>query len=192
MKLSHVFGAALLGLTATAHAATYEIDAAHTNARFAIDHFNTSTNVGDFFGLTGSMEFDKEARKGKIDITIPIDSLQTGSEAFTGHLKSANLFNAEAHPNMRFESTKFNYVGKGKSRKLSSVDGNLTLLGQTHPVRLKADKFNCYDSPMAKAEVCGGDFSTTIDRTKWGMDYLVAMGMAKKVRIDIQVEAVKQ
>ena len=192
MKLSHVFGAALLGLTATAHAATYEIDAAHTNARFAIDHFNTSTNVGDFFGLTGSMEFDKEARKGKIDITIPIDSLQTGSEAFTGHLKSADLFNAEAHPNMRFESTKFNYVGKGKSRKLSSVDGNLTLLGQTHPVRLKADKFNCYDSPMAKAEVCGGDFSTTIDRTKWGMDYRVAMGMAKKVRIDIQVEAVKQ
>ncbi len=192
MKLSHVFGAALLGLTATAHAATYEIDAAHTNARFAIDHFNTSTNVGGFFGLTGSMEFDKEARKGKIDITIPIDSLQTGSEAFTGHLKSADLFNAEAHPNMRFESTKFNYVGKGKSRKLSSVDGNLTLLGQTHPVRLKADKFNCYDSPMAKAEVCGGDFSTTIDRTKWGMDYLVAMGMAKKVRIDIQVEAVKQ
>ena len=192
MKLSHVFGAALLGLTATAHAATYEIDAAHTNARFAIDHFNTSTNVGDFFGLTGSMEFDKEARKGKIDITIPIDSLQTGSEAFTGHLKSADLFNAEAHPNMRFESTKFNYVGKGKSRKLSSVDGNLTLLGQTHPVRLKADKFNCYDSPMAKAEVCGVDFSTTIDRTKWGMDYLVAMGMAKKVRIDIQVEAVKQ
>lgn len=192
MKLSHVFGAALLGLTATAHAATYEIDAAHTNARFAIDHFNTSTNVGSFFGLTGSMEFDKEARKGKIDITIPIDSLQTGSEAFTGHLKSADLFNAEAHPNMRFESTKFNYVGKGKSRKLSSVDGNLTLLGQTHPVRLKADKFNCYDSPMAKAEVCGGDFSTTIDRTKWGMDYLVAMGMAKKVRIDIQVEAVKQ
>lgn len=192
MKLSHVFGAALLGLTATAHAATYEIDAAHTNARFAIDHFNTSTNVGGFFGLTGSMEFDKEARKGKIDITIPIDSLQTGSEAFTGHLKSADLFNAEAYPNIRFESTKFNYVGKGKARKLSSVDGNLTLLGQTHPVRLKADKFNCYDSPMAKAEVCGGDFSTTIDRTKWGMDYLVAMGMAKKVRIDIQVEAVKQ
>lgn len=192
MKLSHVFGAALLGLTVTAHAATYEIDAAHTNARFAIDHFNTSTNVGGFFGLTGSMEFDKEARKGKIDITIPIDSLQTGSEAFTGHLKSADLFNAEAHPNMRFESTKFNYVGKGKARKLPSVDGNLTLLGQTHPVRLKANKFKCYDSPMAKAEVCGGDFSTTIDRTKWGMDYLVAMGMAKKVRIDIQVEAVKQ
>ncbi|MCP3897074.1 MAG: polyisoprenoid-binding protein, partial [Moraxella sp.] len=41
-------------------------------------------------------------------------------------------------------------------------------------------------------EVCGGDFRTTIDITKWDIDYLVAMGKAKKVRIDIQVEAVKQ
>lgn len=45
---------------------------------------------------------------------------------------------------------------------------------------------------MAKTEVCGGDFSTTIDRTKWGMDYLVNVGMAKNVRIDIQVEAAKK
>ncbi|WP_435939595.1 YceI family protein [Moraxella bovoculi] len=90
------------------------------------------------------------------------------------------MFNAEAHPNMRFESTKFNYLGKGKARKLSSVDGSLTLFGQTHPVRLKVNKLNCCDSPMAKAGVCGGDFGTTIERTKWGMDYLVAMGMPKK------------
>ena len=45
---------------------------------------------------------------------------------------------------------------------------------------------------MAKAEACGGDFSTTIDRTKWGLDYLVSAGMSKKVNINIQIEAVKQ
>ena len=32
---------------------------------------------------------------------------------------------------------------------------------------------------MAKTEVCGGDFSTTIDRTKWGVNYLVDAGMTK-------------
>lgn len=193
MKLTHLLGALVaMTVVSSAAAATYEIDAMHTNARFAIDHFKTSTNVGGFYGLTGAMEFDKATQAGKIDITIPVSSLQTGSAHFTDHLKSADLFNADMYPNMRFESTKFNHVGKGKNRKLSSVDGNLTLLGQTHPVRLKAEKFNCYDNPMLKAEVCGGDFSTTIDRTKWGMDYLVAMGMTKKVRIDIQVEAVKK
>lgn len=182
---------ATLFVVGTANATTYEIDPFHTNARFAIDHFNTSTNVGGFYGLTGEMTFNKN-EQSKIDISIPMDSLQSSSSMFTDHLKSADLFNAEQYPTMRFESTKFNYVGRGKNRKLSSVDGNLTLLGQTHPVRLKADKFNCYNSPMANAEVCGGDFSTTIDRTKWGMNYLVDMGMTKNVRIDIQVEAVKK
>ena len=78
------------------------------------------------------------------------------------------------------------------AKKLLSVDGNLTMNGKTAPVKLKADKFNCYQSPMAKAEVCGGDFSTTIDRTKWGLDYLVSAGMSKKVNINIQIEAAKQ
>ncbi|OOR87009.1 hypothetical protein B0181_11325 [Moraxella caviae] len=192
MKAISALLAAAAIITGAAHAATYEIDPFHTNARFAIDHFRTSTNVGGFYGLTGEVEFDEAKRKGSVDITIPVDSLQTGSEQFTKHLKSADLFDAENHPTMRFVSTKFNYVGKGKARKLSSVDGNLTLLGQTHPVRLKAEKFNCYDSPMLNKQVCGGDFSTTIDRTKWGMDYLVAAGMTKKVRLDIQVEAAKK
>lgn len=175
-------------LAAFAAAATYKVDAYHTNARFAIDHFNTSTNVGGFYGLNGTVDFDKAKRQGKIDLTIPVSTLQTGSDRFTGHLKSADLFNAEKFPEMRFVSTKFNYMGS----KLKSVDGNLTLLGKTHPVKLKAEKFNCYNSPMAKAEVCGGDFSTTIDRTKWGMNYLVDSGMSKNVRLDIQIEAVKQ
>lgn len=182
----------LVALVGMANAATYEIDPFHTNARFAIDHFKTSTNVGGVYGLTGEMEFDKAKRTGKIDIELPLANLQSSSKEFTEHLLSADLFDAEKYPTMRFESTKFNYTGKGKARKLSSVDGKLTLLGQTHPVRLHANKFNCYDSPMAKTEVCGGDFSTTIDRTKWGMDYLVNVGMAKNVRIDIQVEAAKK
>ncbi|EEH9767415.1 polyisoprenoid-binding protein, partial [Salmonella enterica] len=33
---------------------------------------------------------------------------------------------------------------------------------------------------------------TQIDRTQWGIDYLVDMGMTKVVDIKIQAEAVKQ
>ena len=89
---------------------------------------------------------------------------------------------------MRFVSTKFHFQDK----KVTEVEGNLTLLGETHPVTLKATKFNCYDSPMLKTQVCGGDFVTTIDRTQWGMNYLVDMGMTKNVEIAIQIEAAKQ
>jgi polyisoprenoid-binding protein YceI len=45
---------------------------------------------------------------------------------------------------------------------------------------------------MLKREVCGGDFETVIDRTQWGIDYGLAYGFSKEVKIVIQVEAVKQ
>ena len=183
-----VLTALMAAAATTAASATYQIDPLHTNARFAIDHFATSTNVGGFYGLTGSLQFDQTKREGSVDLTIPVNSLQSSSSEFTEHLRSADLFHAAQYPHIHFVSTKFNYVGK----KLTSVDGNLTMLGKTHPVKLKAEKFNCYNSPMAKAEVCGGDFSTTIDRSKWGMNYLVDAGMTKKVKLDIQIEAVKQ
>lgn len=187
--MKHILLAAVLAASAgSAVSAVYQIDPHHANARFAIDHFNTSTNVGGIYGLTGTVEFDKDKRQGKVDVSIPLANLQTGSEHFTEHLKSADIFDAAKYPEIRFVSTKFNYRGK----KLLSVDGNLTMHGQTAPVKLKADKFNCYQSPMAKAEVCGGDFSAVIDRTKWGVDYLVKAGMSKQVVLNIQIEAVKQ
>lgn len=171
-----------------ANAANYEVDTFHTNARFTIDHFGISSNVGGIYGLTSNMAFDLAKRTGNINITLPLANLQTGSKEFTHHLQSADLFNAEKFPEMHFESTKFHFNGK----KLAAVEGNLTLLGKTHPVKLTANKFNCYQSPMLKTEVCGGDFSTTIDRTQWGMDYLVKTGMSKNVRIDIQIEVAKK
>ena len=187
MKKTALFLSAALA-AATATAADYKIDPLHTNARFNIDHFATSTNVGGFYGLGGNMKYDAKAKSGSIDIRIPVANLQSSSTNFTGHLQSADLFDAAKYPEMRFVSTRFHFNGD----KVTAVDGKLTLRGQTHDVQLKADKFNCYDSPMLKTQVCGGDFSTTIDRTRWGMDYLVNAGMSKDVRIDIQIEAAKQ
>jgi len=57
---------------------------------------------------------------------------------------------------------------------------------------LKATNFNCYDSPMLKREVCGGDFEATLDRSQIGMNYGLDWGFPKNVRLVIQVEAVKQ
>ena len=180
---------ALLAATAAAAtAADYQIDPHHANARFAIDHFGTSTNVGGFYQLEGTVKFDAAKRSGSIDITIPLNKLQPGSEHFTKHLLSADIFNAEKHPNIRFVSDKFHFVGK----KVSAVSGLLTMNGKTQPVTLKANKFNCYQNPMKKVETCGGDFSATLDRSKWGVNYLVDAGMTKTVGIQIQIEAFKQ
>ena len=179
--------------TATAHAETYQIDPNHANVYFSIDHFGTSTNHGAFTGVKGTVDFDPANRTGSVDIDIPVTSLETGNEQFTNHLKSAEIFNVEQYPNAHFKSTKFYFNGKNKDgvNRVSRVDGQLTLLGQTHPVTLTATKFNCYQSPRLKTQVCGGDFVTSIDRTRWGLDYGTKMGLSKYVKLNIQIEAAK-
>ncbi|EPE8925911.1 YceI family protein, partial [Salmonella enterica subsp. enterica serovar Senftenberg] len=98
------------------------------------------------------------------------------------------ILDAEKYPEIVFKSTKWHF----EDNKPVSIDGLLTMKGVTKSVTLTTTKFGCYMSPIFKAQVCGGDFVTQIDRTQWGIDYLVDMGMTKVVDIKIQAEAVKQ
>ena len=180
--------AALSMGTAQAQSATYVLDPTHTFVTFEIGHFGTSTNRGRFDKKEGTVQFDRAGKTGKVDLTIDATSISTGTPPFDKHLQSADLFNAAKFPTIQFSADQFRFNGD----KVSEVAGKLTLLGQTHPVTLKANTFNCYQRPMLKREVCGGDFETTIDRTQWGMDYGVSFGMPKTVRLIVQAEAIKQ
>lgn len=183
--------AALLGLglaSAQAEPAVYQIDADHTYATFAIDHHGASVNRARFDDVTGTVHFDKEARAGAIDITVQAGSVYSGSKGFDEHLRSADLFDVAQHPTLRFVSERLVFDGD----TLVEVPGQLTLLGQTHPVTLKALQFRCYPNQRAKTEACGGDFEAVLDRTQWGMDYLVRAGMPRSVRIGATIEAFRQ
>ena len=188
LALATAAAAALSTGAAHAEMATYAIDPSHTFATFQISHFGASVNRGRFDKKEGTVQFDRAGKSGKVDVTFDTGSINTGTPAFDKHIKSADMFNAEQHPTMRFVSDKFVFDGD----KVSSVEGKLTMLGKTQPLTLKANQFNCYQSPMLKREVCGGDFEGTLDRTAFGMDYGVQFGFDKNVRIVVQVEAVKQ
>ena len=180
--------AALVALFGGAQASTYAIDPTHTFVTFEVQHFGTSTNRGRFDKKEGTVEFDRASKKGKVELTLDMSSINTGTGPFDGHLKGKDFFNVAEHPTAKFVADKFVFSGD----KVSEVTGSLTLLGKTNPVTLKASNFNCYQNPMLKREVCGGDFETTIARSQWGVDYGVKMGMPDAVKLVIQVEAVKQ
>lgn len=171
-----------------ASAADYAIDPTHTFATFEISHFGASVNRARFDRKEGTVQFDRTAKTGKVDISLDIASVNSGTAAFDKHLQSADIFNAAQFPKARFVSDQFVFDGD----KVSEVRGQLTLLGKTQPVSFKANQFACYQSPMLKREVCGGDFEATIDRTAFGVNYGVDWGFPKNVRIVLQVEAVKQ
>ena len=174
--------------SAQAQSATYAIDPTHTFVTFEIGHFGTSTNRARFDKKQGTVQFDRAGKTGKVEITIDTASVSSGTGAFDKHLQSADILDVAKHPTAKFVADKFTFNGD----KVTEVAGTLTLLGKTNPVTLKATNFNCYDSPMLKREVCGGDFETTITRSQYGVNYGLNWGFPDAVKLVIQVEAVKQ
>jgi polyisoprenoid-binding protein YceI len=187
-SLIAAIAAATLAGAAQAEMKTYKIDPGHTFVTFEIGHLGVSTNRGRWDKKEGTVQFDRAGRSGKVDITIDLASINTGTEGFDKHLRGADFFNTEQNKTARFVADQFSFDGD----KVREVAGSLTMLGRTHPLTLKASNFNCVMHPMLKREVCGGDFEATLDRSAYGMDYGIARGFAKDVRLVIQVEAVAQ
>jgi polyisoprenoid-binding protein YceI len=174
---------------AHAEAATYAVDPTHTFVTFEAKHFNTSTLRGRFDKKEGTVSFDKAGKSGRAEVTFDMTSISTGVPALDTHLKGKDFFNAAESPTAKFVGDKFAFDGAGK---VTSVAGTLTMNGKTQPVTLTAANFNCYENPMLKREVCGGDFETTIQRSQWGVSYGLQYGLPDNIRLLIQIEAVKQ
>lgn len=166
----------------------YVVDPTHTFVTLEVLHFGTSTVRARFDQKDGHVEIDFAARTGTARITIDTASVNSGMPDFDKHLKSRDFLDVGNHREAIFDGTRFVFDGD----RVGAVDGTLTLLGKTHPVSLKAVRFNCYDNPILKARVCGGDFETTIRRSQWGMNWGIDMGIPDEVRLSIQIEAARQ
>src|SRR5690606_1028736 len=188
--VSAVIAAATLALASTAYAAPerYEVEPTHTFIYFEVTHFNTSTVRARFDSTEGFIELDREAKTGAAEMTIDMASIDSGVPDFDKHLKSPDFFDVDKWPEAKFVAQKFNFDGDA----LKSIEGDLTLLGETKPVTLEGKRFNCYDQPVLKAPVCGGDFETVIKRSQWGMNWGIEMGIPDDVRLLIQIEAIRQ
>jgi polyisoprenoid-binding protein YceI len=177
-----------LGGPVRAEMATYGIDPTHTFANFEVMHRGTSLIRGRFDRKEGSLQFDRVAKAGHVEISIEMNSVSTGVPALDREMRSAAFFNADEFPSARFVSEQFLFDGD----KVTEVSGRLTLAGRTAPLTLKATNFNCYFNPLFKREVCGGDFEATLQRSRWGITYGLPEFAPDLVRLRVQVEAIRQ
>jgi polyisoprenoid-binding protein YceI len=186
--------AAILGVLAAtaagsawAQAPNYAIDPLHTFVNYENGHYGTTTNRGRFSMKEGTLFFDRAGQAGKIEIVIDISTVNTGVDFLNRQIQGKDFFNVADFPTGTFVSDKFVFEGD----KVAEVQGQLTLLGKTHPVRLKSTKFNCYMNPLLNREVCGGDFEAKIQRSQWGVTWGLQFGFEDDVKLLIQVEAIK-
>lgn len=187
MKLQFLIATLLATSTASAMAATYNIDPSHTYPSFEADHMGLSVWRGKFDKTSGTVTLDRGARTGGLDITIDAASIDFGFEKMNSHAKSADMFNVEKFPTVSYKSKSFKFEGD----RLVGVEGELTMLGVTKPVALTVNKFNCIMHPRLKREVCGANATAEFKRTDFGLNYAIAGGFAPEVKLAIQVEAIK-
>src|SRR5690606_36997051 len=97
---------------------------------FDIDHRGYSVMLGRFSDFGGTFKFDAdEPANSSLDITIDPASVDMFHDGLNNHLQTADFFNVEEHPELRFTSDRVEVVGEGQYK----VHGQFSMLGQSHP-----------------------------------------------------------
>lgn len=180
---------ALLALSASTLASaapmSYQIDLAHTQTYFTVNHMGFSNSTGAVRVKEGVVTFDDaDWSKSKVDVTLDITALQMGDKTWNEHLSDVKFFNVAKFPTAHFVSTKVEKL----SESTGKVTGTLTLLGVDKPVTLMLTKNKVDKNPMTNKPYAGFSATGTLKRSDWGMtEYLPAI--ADNVTLRIELEA---
>jgi polyisoprenoid-binding protein YceI len=150
---------------------SWVIDTAHTNINFTVSHMVISEVTGTFKEFQGTVSAaHDDFSDAQIDVTINAKSINTENNDRDNHLRSADFFDAENHPVLRFQSTGVEVKGKGKL----IITGDLTLRGVTKSVSLDATFKGTAVNPWGQL-VAAFKATTAINRKEWGLMWNAAL-----------------
>ena len=143
----------------------WNLDPAHSEITFKVRHMMISNVKGEFKNFSIDLESaDHEFKNVKANATIDTASISTNNTDRDNHLKSAEFFNAEAHPQITFETDSLN----------EEVTGNLTINGVTKPVKLDVDFGGINVDPWGQTKA-GFSFEGKIKRSDFGLNWNAAL-----------------
>ena len=163
---------------------SFRIDSDHTYPSFEFSHMGISVWRGKFDKTSGTVTLDREAKTGAVEIRVESSSVNFGHRTMNEVALSEEWLNAERFPLMRYRGA---IVFEGD--KPVAVDGQLSLLAVTKPVRLRIDSFNCMIHPLLRREVCGADAEAEFNRADFGMKQY---SQGEMMHLRIQVEGMRQ
>jgi len=172
-------------------AGTYNIDPAHSIIGFAVRHLEINWVEGRFKDFKGTVNFDdKDITKSSVEFNAKIASIDTGVEGRNKHLRTADFFDAEKYPDMKFVSTKVEK--KGKNRYI--LHGDLTIKDVTKSIS--------FPFTITGAVNAGGgtrfgiNAETVINRRDFNVNYGHALAeggfdVGNDITVKLQLEALK-
>jgi polyisoprenoid-binding protein YceI len=179
--------AAALPIASASAADAYKVDPVHSSVIFRIKHMNVSYFYGRFNQISGSFSIDPaDPAASKVEVEIRAASIDTANNDRDKHLKSAEFFDVETHPTIKFASKTFRKVGESRFE----VEGDLTLRGVTKKITVQLEWVGS-GAGMRGETRAGVEAVFTIKRTEFGMDASLN-GLSDDVRLMIGIEGVKR
>ena len=171
----------------------WNIDAVHSGIGFSIRHMVVSKVRGRFARFSGNLVLDDDGdlTKSAVEATIDVSSIDTGVPQRDTHLRSADFFEVERFPEMRFRSTRIEKVSDERYR----VTGDLTIRDISREIVLDVEHGGRAKDPWGN-ERSGFIATTTLDRKDFGLHWtqLLETGgvlVGDRVDIELEVQAVK-
>ena len=138
---------------------TWSADKVHSSIGFEVEHM-VSTFRGRF------EDYDAQLVEGKLTGTVPVRSVRVYDENLEAHLQSPEFFDAELHPELRFESRELTIDGDGNV----TLEGELTIKGITKDVSARG-RYSYVEADMGGGERIGLALEATVDRREFGLNW---------------------
>src|SRR3954465_12179885 len=168
---------------------TWDIDASHSTVGFSVRHMMVSKVRGYFREFTGEIVTAEDPAQSAVTATIELSSIDTRQDQRDAHIRSADFFDVENHPQMTFRSTAVRTDGADWL-----VDGELSLKGNPRPVTLSLE-LNGFGPDAFGGYRAGFSARTEINRNDFGVDIKMPMDgggvvVGDKVTVELEIEAV--
>ncbi len=161
----------------------FNIDITHSTALFKVHHVGAGMFYGRFNDVEGTIALGEE-NLPSFNVSISIDSVDTGNSKLDSHLKSPDFFNAIEFPTMTFKSTEV----KPTDENTYEVSGEMTMHGVTKAITVEMVKTG--QVTKRRGEMIGFETEFTINRSDFGMDYGVEnKALSDQTKVIVALEA---
>ena len=169
------------------------LDETHSELGFKIKHLMISNVSGAFTKFNVQTETTAEDfADARVEATVDVNSINTNNNQRDQHLRNADFFEAETHPNLIFKSTKIEKLDSDSF----SLYGDLTIKEITKPVKLAVEYNGIAKDPWGNIKA-GFTVNGKINRKDFGITYNAAMEtggvmLGEEVKINGDIQLVKK
>lgn len=172
---------------------TWEIDPGHTRIGFATRHAMVTKVRGAFNDVSGRVVVDGEdPDAATATVTVKMASIDTRNPQRDEHLRSADFFDVETHPEMTFTSTRIEEVDEDAYM----VTGDLTIRDTTRSVGIPLRLIGIDTDPFGN-ERAGFEGTRRLDRREWGITWNTPLDsggllVSDKIQLEFELSLIKQ